>query len=82
MRGVIAALLLAVVGCTLTPTPKPVPVPGATCQQGCDHVYLDLDCGGHPIDVHKCRADCEDFGRGDPECLAGADSCSAARLCG
>ena len=78
--ALLACFAVFTVACAWRETPRPVPVPGATCEQGCEHVYVTLDCGGHPIDVFACTTQCQD-GLADPECLAGADSCSAARLC-
>jgi hypothetical protein len=82
MRGVIALTLLILSGCAITPTPKPTPVPGASCDEGCHRVYEDLGCGNHPVDVYVCVEDCKS-GHGDPECMAGAETCAQARgFCG
>lgn len=84
MRPVIAAFVALELfsGCAWRETPRPTPVPGTSCRDGCHHVYVVLECGTHPIDVFYCQVQCEDQGIGDPECMAGADSCSSARMCG
>jgi hypothetical protein len=80
-------LLLALVGCTITPAPVMPPPDGpGDCSSACANLARLGGCG---IDPATCEGDCADNGGAEAElgvrfpvgCLAAAESCDAAMLC-